>query len=139
MKDIIANLVDSLKVSTNISVLFLFLMCIVLILNVIRKELIKKEYYHGNLDEHCKYLTEAENGHTCVFTAYKKRFEENKNNCKGCPGKTFSMTESEAENRIVKESISKRRIIFLAHLGKDLLPYVSFLYTLLISMLINKK
>ena len=81
----------------------------------------------------------GENGHTCSFHAYKQRFEKKLNNCNGCPGKTFSITEEEAENRVVKGNVGQRIIITLENCCQALLPYISFFYTLLISMFINKK
>ena len=49
------------------------------------------------------------------------------------------MTDIEAENRVLRGQKYKRIIVLMANHSKNLLPYVSFLYTLAVAIFENNK
>lgn len=122
-----------------ISGIFLTFLVLVFLLNVVKRVFIEMEKKYGTIDQSCEYLIIGKKGQDCKLLSYRKRFKENGNSCEGCRGKSFKMTDSEAENRIAKGVIWKHIIVLLANCGKNMLPYISFLYTLIIAIYKNNK
>lgn len=120
------------------SVIFLYCILGVLFLNIIKQLLIWLEKKRGMPNQSCRYLYTIRNEQDCNHFSYRKRFKQNGNNCEKCPGKTSTMTDSEAETRILSSSIPKRWIVRLANWSRIILPYASFVYTLVITALENK-
>ena len=119
------------------SVIFLYCIFGVLILNIIRRLLIWLEKKRGMHNQACRYLFVVRNEQDCNHYSYRKQFKQNGNNCEKCRGKTSAMTDAEAETRILSGSIWKRSIVRLANLSRNMLPYASFVYTLVITALEN--
>lgn len=119
------------------SVVFLYGILGVFILNIIRQLLIWLEKKRGMPNQACRYLYIIRNEQDCNHFSYRKRFRQNGNNCEKCRGKTSNMTDSEAETRILSGSFLKRWIVRLANWSRTILPYASFVYTLVITALEN--
>ena len=119
------------------SVVFLYCILGVLILNIIRLFLIWLEKKRGMPNQACKYLYTEGNRQDCNHFSYRKRFKKNGNDCEKCWGKTSPMTDSEAETRILSGSILKRWIVRMANWSRAILPYASLVYTLIITALEN--
>lgn len=49
------------------------------------------------------------------------------------------MTDAEAENRVADGTLWKRIILLLANCSKNMLPYISFIYTLVVTIFENNK
>ena len=122
-----------------ISTVFLICIIIVLVLNIIKHCFICLEKRRGTPHLSCEYLFISENGQDCDHLSYRKRFKKNGNSCEGCRGKSFQMTNAEAEKRVVTGAIWKHIIILMANYSKSLLPYISFLYTLAMAIFENYK
>ena len=116
-----------------------FLYCILgaLILNIIKQLLIWLEKKRGMPNQACKYLLIKGNKQDCNHFSYRKQFKKNGDDCEKCWGKTSPMTDSEAETRILSGSILKRWIVRTANWSRAILPYASFVYTLIITALEN--
>lgn len=121
-----------------ISFIFLGFLILVFILNIIKRILIWIEKKHGSLNGTCQYLIVGSKEQDCNNSDYRKYFKENENSCEGCKGKSFAMTDAEAEQRAIKGSLWKCIIFLLANCGRYVLPYISFIYTLVITILNNK-
>lgn len=119
------------------SIVFLFCILGVLILNIIRQLLIWLEKKRGIPNQACRYLYIVRNEQDCNHFTYRKRFKKNGNDCEKCWGKTSTMTDSEAETRILSGNLLKRWIVRLANWSRTILPYASFVYTLVITALEN--
>lgn len=122
-----------------ISALFFIYLILVFILNIIKRVLILIEKKRGTPHQSCEYLVKIKNGQDCNHPSYRKHFKNNGNSCERCHGKSFKMTDSEAENRVVKGNIFKCVLICLANYSKNMLPYISFFYTLVIAIFENNK
>ena len=120
-----------------ISTAFLLFMVFALILNIVKKLLISLEKKIGLLDQSCIYLDTSNNKQDCKNPSYRKQFKK-KGSCEKCWGKSYNMTDEEAENRIAKGRIWKRIILLVANECRIMLPYLSFLYTLVIAILNTK-
>ena len=118
---------------------WIFLGCIilVLILNIIRRLLIGLEKKRGTPNQSCIYLFTVRGEQDCNHLSYRKHFKQNGNDCEKCRGKTIEMTDSEAERRILSGGLLACWIVRLANGGRSVLPYVSFVYTLIITALAN--
>lgn len=122
-----------------ISIMFLAFLILVFVLNIIKKNLISSEKKRGDLYQSCKYLVEQRNGQDCSHPSYRKQFRNNENGCSGCQGRVLKMTDIDAEELILNGKKWKRTILLLANCGKSLLPYISFLYTLVVTIFENNK
>lgn len=116
---------------------FLFLL-VVATLNIFKAVLIFLEKKKGYPDQSCRYLSPGRNGLVCELPSCEQGFKDRKNSCEGCTGKTFSVTNEEVSERIAASDMRKRVIILLANYSKGILPYISFLYTLLIAIFEKK-
>lgn len=123
---------------SHISVIFLFLVIVILALNTLKRALIRWEKKNGTLMEKCLFLTNGYNGQDCNHVVQRQRFKKEKS-CEGCPGKIFNMTDEEAESRIASSGNWKKAILLVAKIGNDVLPYISFVYTLIIAFLESAK
>lgn len=122
-----------------ISTFFLIYIILVFILNIIKQDFICLEKRRGTPHLSCEYLFTSKNGQDCDHLYYRKRFKRNGNSCEGCRGKSFQMTDAEVEKRVDKGAVWKHIIIFMANYSKSLLPYMSFLYTLAMTIFENNK
>ena len=118
-----------------ISSAFFFTLFVVLVLNAVKGILIWCEKKKGDPSQSCKFLIKKDDEHRgCSIPRRQIAFKKNGYSCKGCKGKTFNMTNSEAEERAAIGAAWKRIIIMLANCSKSLLPYISFLYTLVLAI-----
>lgn len=124
---------------SSVSTMFLAIIVVVFILDICKKIFIWWEKKKGTPHQSCEYLVKISGGQDCDHSSYRKQFKENGNSCEGCKGKLYKMTDIEAENRILRGKTCKRLIILLANHSKNLLPYVSFLYTLAVTIFENNK
>lgn len=120
------------------SVVFLYCIVGVLILNIIRAFLIWLEKKRGMPNQPCKFLSTEGNQQDCNHPSYRNRFKKNGGDCEKCWGKTSPMTDSEAETRILSGNVLKRCIVRIANWSRTILPYASFVYTLILTALENK-
>lgn len=125
---------DYFKLSP-ISSAFFFTLFVVLVLNAVKGILIWHEKKTGDHSQSCKFLIKKDDDNRgCSIPRRQKDFIKNGDSCKGCKGKTFNMTTSEAEERAASGAAWKRIIIIIANCSKNLLPYISFLYTLVLAI-----
>jgi len=118
-----------------ISSTFIFILFIVFCLNFVKAFLIWRERKQGDQSQSCKYLIKKEDEHHyCSIRRRQKKFIENGCSCSGCKGKTFCMTNIEAEERAAAGAVWKKVVIQVANGSKNLLPYISFLYTLVLAI-----
>lgn len=122
-----------------ISTIFFALVILILIMNIAKIILIILEKKKKTPNQSCKYLTRIENKHDCSHPAHREKFNKNKKDCTGCWGQSFKINDSEAEERIMTSSRCKFIFFFLANRGKNMLPYISFIYTLIITIYRNSK
>ena len=123
----------------SVSTVFFVFIMVVIILNICKKIFVWWEKKKGTPHQSCEYLVKVSGGQDCDHLSHRKRFKENGNSCEECKGKTYKMTDIEAENRALRGIKCKRIIILLANHSKNLLPYVSFLYTLAVTIFENNK
>lgn len=121
-----------------ISTIFLIFIVLTLFLNIIKRTFVWCEKKRGTPHLSCEYLVDVENGQDCDHPSYRNFFEMNEG-CTGCRGKSFKMTDEEAERRIAKGDKWKYIIILGANCSKSVLPYISFFYTLAIATFGNNK
>ena len=117
-----------------ISIVFLIFIVVVFVLNIIKRVIIYLEKKHGARYQSCMFLVVEANKQDCNLPSHRTYFKENENGCDGCTGKTINMTDADAEIRIVKSSAWKKVVVILANYGKNALPYISFFYTLIITI-----
>lgn len=135
-ENICSNIPEHFKEFPISTAFLLFLGC-VLILNIARKILISSEKRKGILDQSCIFLDTSNNKQDCKNSTYRKRFKK-RGSCEKCWGKSYNMTDEEAENLIAKGVIWKRIVLLVANESKSMLPYLSFLYTLIVAILSTK-
>lgn len=118
-----------------ISSSFIFILFIVFCLNFVKAILIWRERKQGDQSQSCKFLIKKEDEHHCCSIRHRqKKFIKNGCSCSGCKGKTFCMTNIEAEERAAAGAVWKKVVIQIANGSKNLLPYISFLYTLVLAI-----
>ena len=117
-----------------VSIIFLLFLFLSGLLNLIKWILIGLEKKQASKDARCINLTTESGEQSCGNPNYRKYFKENANGCDGCPGRTSGLTNVDAESRAYAKSIWMKMIILLANYCKVLLPYASFLYTLLLAV-----
>lgn len=122
-----------------ISIIFLSFLCLVFILNITKSILIYLERKRGTPYQSCEYLIKLVREQDCNHPFHRKRFIKRGRSCEKCRGKSYKMTDVEAENRVAKSTFWKRLILLLASYGNNILPYVSFIYTLIIAIYENNK
>lgn len=122
-----------------VSMIFLSCIIIVFILNIFKRKLVLREKKRGTPHQSCDYLVTVRNEQDCNNTFYRKYFRENGNSCEKCRGKFLKMSDDEAENRVASGKFWKHAIVWLANFGKNILPYITFFYTLIIAILENNK
>lgn len=120
------------------TVFFLFIM-VVFILNICKRIFVWWERKKGTPHQSCEYLVKVNGKQDCDHLSYRKQFREKGNSCEECKGKSYKMTDMEAENRVVRGKKYKKIIILLANHSKNLLPYISFIYTLAVTIFENNK
>lgn len=125
--------------SFPISTIFLVIIILSVIVNTIKRILIWMERKRIKLHDSCQYLVAGSKGPDCDLPSRRKRFKKNNDSCAGCPGKSFKLTDAEAENRIACSSTWKRWILSLASYINAFLPYISFIYTLAVTIFENSK
>lgn len=123
----------------SVSTMFFIFMVVVFILNMCKKIFVWREKKKGTPHQSCEYLVKISGGQDCDHSLYRKQFKENGNSCMECKGKSYKMTDIEAEDRVLRGKKCNRFIILLANHGKNLLPYVSFLYTMAVTIFENNK
>lgn len=129
IETIIAGFYDHLE-AFPVSTIFLVFVVFCLFVNLFRIVLLRMERKRTKPHESCQYLVVGTKGPDCDLPSRRKRFKKNNDSCEDCPGKSFKLTDSEAESRIASSATWKRAIISLATYSNAVLPYVSFIYTL---------
>lgn len=122
-----------LKVSPT-SIIFSVFFLATAILEIIREVLIWQEKKRMAPKQRCQYLLTEQNSSNCDLPEYRQGFRERGNNCTGCAGKTVSIKNEDAIERMVKRAPWKLAIILMANYSRNILPYASFLYTLSIAI-----
>lgn len=120
--------------SSPVSIVFSLFFCAAAILNVVRGILIWYEKKSMALNQRCKYLITDESSSDCSVPSYRQGFHDRGDDCAECPGKTFDITNEDAMERAMKGSLWKCIIILMANYSRNILPYASFLYTLIIAI-----
>ncbi len=133
LKFVIDNIFEHFNESPISATFFVFIFCVFL-LNIIRKIFIWQEKKNRSKNQRCKYLINLGNEQDCDIPSQRKQFREKGNSCADCQRKSFGMTDTEAENRIAMGYVWRYRIILLADYSKSVLPYISFLYTLVVTV-----
>nr|WP_300797492.1 hypothetical protein [uncultured Acetatifactor sp.] len=123
----------------SVSKVFLIIVVVVFSLNICKRVFIWWEKKKGTPFQSCEYLVKVNKRQDCDHSFYRKKFKENGNSCEKCKGKSYKMTDIEAENRVLRGQKYKRIIVLMANHSKNLLPYVSFLYTLAVAIFENNK
>ena len=123
----------------SVSAIFFVFVMWVFALNICKKIFVWWEKKKGTPHTSCEYLITVKGGQDCNHSLYRKQFKQNGNSCEKCKGKSFVMTDAEAENRVLLGRMWKRIIVFFANQSKNILPYISFLYTLAITIFENSK
>ncbi|WP_435645215.1 hypothetical protein [Butyricicoccus porcorum] len=121
-----------------LSTFFLIFIVITIISNVIKRIFISQEKKYRSPYQTCEYLITGSNGQDCDHLSHRKTFKMNQNSCTGCRGKSLKMTDAEAENRIIKGVAWKCAIVLFANSARNILPYLSFIYTLTVTIF-NKR
>lgn len=137
--DIVFNGVSEHFKESPLSTIFLIFLILVFVLNILKRVLVWLEKKHGILHQSCKYLIVVNNGQDCSHSSHREYFKQNENGCEGCRGKSFKLTDAEAENRVVDGAPWKHIILLLANYSKNMLPYISFIYTLVVTIFENNK
>ncbi len=120
--------------SSPASVTFSLFFSAVAILNIIRGILIWYEKKSMASNQRCKYLITNQSSSDCSIPSYWQGFHDREDSCAECPGKTFDITNEEAMERAMKGAWWKCIIILMANWSRNILPYASFLYTLIIAI-----
>lgn len=118
---------------------FLGCIMVVMILNIIKRCLVWREKKRGTPNQACIFLFTVRDEQDCSHLFYRKQFKENGSDCEQCRGKITQMTDAEAELRILSGNPWACWIVRLANGSKNILPYMSFVYTLVLTILANKK
>ena len=121
---------------SHVSVGFFVFIFLVFILDIIKQIMIWKEKKDRSHDLTCKFLINSDE-QDCSLSKFNNYFKDNLNSCEGCPGKTIEMTNKDAEELMTKGSLIKKILVFLANFSKNILPYLSFLYTLCVVVFKN--
>lgn len=122
-----------------VSTIFLIVVFFSFLVNLLKRILLWLEKKQVKPHESCQYLVLGSKGQDCDLPSRRKRFKKNNNSCSGCRGKTFKLTDTEAESRIASSSTWKRTILVLASYSNASLPYISFIYTLVVTILEDSK
>lgn len=133
LKYIINNFFEHFSESPISATFFVFIFC-VFFLNIIRKMFIWQERKNVSRNHRCKYLINLGDEQDCDIPSRRRQFRDNGNSCASCRRRALEMTDDEAENRIAMGYGWKYRIVLLANYSKYVLPYISFLYTLAITV-----
>lgn len=137
--EIVLNGVSEYFKESPMSTVFFVFIILVFVLNITKGFLVWLEKKRGTPYQSCKYLIEEDNEQDCSHLSHRKYFKSNENGCEGCRGKSFKMTDAEAEYRVADGNLCKRIIILLANYSKNMLPYISFIYTLVVTIFENNK
>lgn len=129
LKYVINDIFEHFSESPISATFFIFIFC-VFFLNIIRKIIICQERKNRSQNHRCKYLINLGNEQDCDIPSRRKQFREKGNSCASCRRRALEMTDVEVENRIAMGYVWKYRIVLLANYSKYVLPYISFLYTL---------
>lgn len=121
-----------------ISATFFAFIVFVFFLNIIKRIFIWQERNSRTQNRRCKYLINLGNEQDCDISSQRKQFRKNGNSCAGCRRKALDMTDDEVENRIAMGYVWKYRIVLLANYSKYVLPYISFVYTLALTVFEKK-
>ena len=115
--------------SSPVSTAFLLLLGIIFVLNIFKRLLIWQTKRGESKKRPCESLDKGGTIQTCNNSAYKAKFSQTLS-CEGCRGKLVKITDIDAEYMAIKSSIWKGALITVANYGKGLLPYLTFIYTL---------
>ena len=129
IQTILTKLVNYFKSSAVGCCFFVFLF-IVAILDIFKGILIWLEKKNGYPDQACKYLSSGRDSPVCNVSSRKQGFKDRNNSCEGCSGKTLSISNEEVSNYIIASGTWKRVFIVLTNCTRQMIPYVSFIYTL---------
>lgn len=133
--DVIKNTAEdagSYLLSSTLSRIFLATVCFIALINIAKSMLIRRERKHDTPSRPCKHLVYTQSGQDCSIPSRKQGFRNRGFSCDGCVGRTSYLTVQEAEERASSAAAWKRWLLGLATCGKTALPYISFIYTLLI-------
>lgn len=133
IKEIMENLPEHFS-AFPISSVFFFGIVFIFILNVLKRIMIGLEKRQMSSYHKCPYLI-IDEAQDCINSFYREKFKIGEIECADCPGKRRSITNINAENQIMAGKFRKRIVILLANFGRDLLPYLSFFYTLSVLIL----
>lgn len=117
-----------------ISISFFIFLLAVAILNIIREIIVRAEKKNVILDRPCIYLVIGITDQSCGLSSRKENFKRKGNSCDGCTGKNIGISKEDLEDRARNESAWKSIIILLAKYARNVLPYMSFFYTLAITL-----
>ena len=116
---------------------FFIFIVFTLFLNLIKNFLIQDKKKKEILQEKCEYLETDNYKQECKLDSQRTRFHKNGDSCKECPGKTVKISDVEIENRVKTEKRWKNIVVLLANITGYMLPYISFLYTLAVTIFEN--
>lgn len=120
--------------SSLISTLFFTFLIVIAFLNAFKMFLVRSEKKNGYQDQPCRHLCSEREGPMCRLPSCVQEFKARKNSCEGCNKKSTSVPDEEVAERVSDSSLWKCFIVRAADYGRAILPYVSFLYTLIIAI-----
>lgn len=133
LQNFFVEIYEYLKTS-SLSVKFFVFVIVIFVLNILKSIFIWYEKRITAPRQKCKYLIEEKYQYGCSLSMYEKRFKEKKDSCEGCKGKNTGISNQEAEERIRDGKKWQYIVIFLANSGKNILPFMSLVYTLCIGI-----
>ncbi len=131
IKDVFRQLIQF----SPVSLVFITFIILIMVLNLIKRWLVWQERMKATADEKCQFLKSDRKGQYCSLPACAERFLENEKGCTGCRKKSSSISTEEAETRAKNSSLLNGFIICVANGGKSILPYLSFVYTLTLTIM----
>lgn len=134
---VFSSLYEYFKLSPISTAFFIFLLGTML-LNLIKEIIIWSEKKNVILSESCIYLVIEKSNQSCDLPSRQKDFKVRGDSCEGCKGKTINITKEEMEKRVANDSQWKCIIILSAKYIRNILPYLSFFYTLALAIFENQ-
>lgn len=134
---IFSSLYNYFKLSPISTAFFVFLLGTVL-LNLIEEIIIWSEKKNVILSKSCIYLVIEKGNQSCDLSSRQKDFKARGNSCESCKGKAVNVTKAELEERAANGSQWKRIAILSAKYIRNILPYLSFFYTLALAIFENQ-
>lgn len=132
--DVLFNGIPKYFKESPISTFFLIFLLVELCLNIVKRIFIWQEKKKEVSNQPCECFIIDEKGQDCCHPLYREYFKQNGNSCAECKGKSFELTDVQAEKRIVSGKTWKKVIFISASYGKSLLPYITFIYTLSVAI-----